>query len=121
MGDEPFTVETPGGVVSRQISTDGKSVKVNMGEVSFHSAVIPVIQIEIWERGAGYTLATDSSSMAVAGVALKLGLCDADITVHMPGGSLNIQFRNGFRATMTGPVTKVCDGVMTQEMFKGGL
>ena len=69
-----------------------------MGEVSFHSAVIPVIQIEIWERGAGYTLATDSSSMAVAGVALKLGLCDADITVHMPGGSLNIQFRNGFRA-----------------------
>jgi diaminopimelate epimerase len=77
------------------------------------------IQIEIWERGAGYTLASGSSSTAAAAVALKLGLCDSDITVHMPGGSLNIQFSNGFCATMTGPVTKICDGVMTQEMFKG--
>jgi len=42
VGDQPFSVETPGGVFSCQINADGKSVKVNMGEVSFHSPVIPV-------------------------------------------------------------------------------
>jgi diaminopimelate epimerase len=77
------------------------------------------IQIEIWERGAGYTLASGSSSTAAAAVAYKLGLCDQDITVHMPGGNLQIQFHNGFSTTMTGPVTKVSEGVMTKEMFKG--
>ena len=76
------------------------------------------IRIEIWERGAGYTLASGSSSTAAAAVALKLGLCDQDITVHMPGGALRIQFSNGFHATMTGPVTKICDGTMAAEMFR---
>ncbi len=75
------------------------------------------IQIEIWERGAGYTLASGSSSTAAAAVAYKLGLCASDITVQMPGGALNIQFSNGFFATMTGPVTKICEGVIAAEMF----
>ena len=75
------------------------------------------IQIEIWERGAGYTLASGSSSTASAAVAFKLGLCDQDITVHMPGGEIQIEFSNDFSATMTGPVTKICDGEMTDEMF----
>jgi len=78
------------------------------------------IQIEIWERGAGYTLASGSSSTAAAAVAHKLGLCEPDIIAHMPGGSLRIQFSHDFFATMTGPVTKICDGVMTDEMFKEG-
>ncbi len=42
------------------------------------------IQIEIWERGAGYTLASGSSSSAAAAVAHKLGLCDRAISVHIP-------------------------------------
>lgn len=78
------------------------------------------IRIEIWERGAGYTLASGSSSTAAAAVAHRLGLCDADILVHMPGGDIRIEFDDGFSATMTGPVTKVCDGVMADEMFDGG-
>jgi diaminopimelate epimerase len=75
------------------------------------------IQIEIWERGAGYTLASGSSSTAAAAVACRLGLCDSTITVHMPGGNLEIRFSEDFAATMTGPVTRVCQGVMDQEMF----
>lgn len=75
------------------------------------------IQIEIWERGAGYTLASGSSSTAAAAVAYKLGSCGSDITVHMPGGNVNIHFSKGFLATMTGPVTKVCEGEMMREMF----
>lgn len=78
------------------------------------------IQIEIWERGAGYTLASGSSSTTAAAVVHKLGLCDPDIMVHMPGGRLHIQISNGFFATMTGPVSKICDGAITDEMFKEG-
>jgi diaminopimelate epimerase len=75
------------------------------------------IQIEIWERGAGYTLASGSSSTAAAAVAYRLGLCDPVINVHMPGGNLAISFSEDFIATMTGPVTHVCDGRMDLEMF----
>ncbi len=76
------------------------------------------IQLEIWERGAGYTLASGSSSCAAAAVAFKLGLCDAKITVHMPGGQIDIELSNDFEILMTGPVTKVAGGVIDPEMFE---
>jgi diaminopimelate epimerase len=75
------------------------------------------IQIEIWERGAGYTLASGSSSSAAAAVAHKLGLCDAEIDVHMPGGVLHISIKENFFITMTGAVTRVAEGVLFEEMF----
>jgi len=75
------------------------------------------IQIEIWERGAGYTLASGSSSCAAAAVAYKLGLCDSQITVHMPGGSIEITISGDFSVSMSGPVTKITDGTISDEMF----
>jgi diaminopimelate epimerase len=75
------------------------------------------IQIEIWERGAGYTLASGSSSSAAAGVAHKLGLVDRSITVHMPGGKLAIEIGKDFDVLMTGPVTKISEGTMSNEIF----
>lgn len=77
------------------------------------------IQIEIWERGAGYTLASGSSSSAAAAVAHKLGLCDRKIIVHMPGGKLAIEIGNDFDILMTGPVTKVSEGIIAEEMSSG--
>jgi diaminopimelate epimerase len=76
------------------------------------------IQIEIWGRGAGYTLASGSSSTAAAAVAKKLGLCDSEIDVHMPGGTLAIRLSDGFDATMKGPVTRICSGEIDDEMFE---
>jgi diaminopimelate epimerase len=76
------------------------------------------IHIEIWERGAGYTLASGSSATAAAAIAHKLGLCDAAIVVHMPGGSLDITLSDGFAATMRGPVQRICSGVMDPQMFE---
>jgi diaminopimelate epimerase len=70
------------------------------------------IQIEIWERGVGYTLASGSSSCAAAAVAYRLGLCDGDVTVHMPGGELMVSISASLSVRMTGPVEKVCDGVL---------
>jgi diaminopimelate epimerase len=75
------------------------------------------IQIEIWERGAGYTLASGSSSSAAAAVAYKLGLCDGMITVHMPGGKLAIVLTADFRVTMTGPVVRIGTGTVDTEAF----
>lgn len=180
VGDKPFTVHTPGGVVTCAVSKNGREITVEMGRVSFWSGDIPVkvsparemlnqeievggkvyrfyaatvgnphcvlplekispelareigpvlethplfpnrtnvqllkildrknIQIEIWERGAGYTLASGSSSSAAAAAARKMGACDGDITVHMPGGKLRIQVAEDFGITMTGPATRV--------------
>lgn len=76
------------------------------------------LQIEIWERGAGYTLASGSSSSAAAAVAHKLNLCDSSITVHMPGGQIAIAITDDFMVTMTGTVTKVADGLMSMEVFE---
>ncbi len=75
------------------------------------------IQIEIWERGAGYTLASGSSSSAAAAVAHRLGLCDREISVHMPGGKIQIGIGGDYSIQMTGPVTKVAEGIMNKEMF----
>ncbi|HEY4988245.1 MAG TPA: diaminopimelate epimerase [Opitutaceae bacterium] len=79
------------------------------------------IRIEIWERGAGYTLASGSSSSAAAAVAHKLGLVDRSVTVHMPGGTIGIEIGDGFSITMTGTVTKVADGEMHPELFEVGV
>jgi diaminopimelate epimerase len=75
------------------------------------------IQIEIWERGAGYTLASGSSSSAAAAVAHKLGLVDRQVSVHMPGGVIQIEIRDGFDILMTGSVTRVAEGVISPEIF----
>ena len=76
------------------------------------------IQIEIWERGAGYTLASGSSSSAAAAVAHKLGNCDDQITVHMPGGQLAITILPQYHILMRGPVQKICSGIITPELFQ---
>jgi len=79
------------------------------------------IRIEIWERGAGYTLASGSSGSAAAAVARKLGLCDQSIGVHMPGGNLAIEISDHFDILMTGPVTKVLEGIIADELFAAKL
>lgn len=75
------------------------------------------IQIEIWERGAGYTLASGSSSSAAAAVAHRLGLCDPQIKVHMPGGEIDIEISENYDILMTGAVTKVAEGTIDPELF----
>lgn len=189
VSEESFSIETVGGLVQSVIQNAGKTVRVEMGKVSFWSNDIPVvgdrrevieerinlsdetfnfcaatignphcviplaevkpaiakqygpilevhplfpnrtnvqfmkvlnrntIQIEIWERGAGYTLASGSSSSAAAAVAHKLGLCDSSITVQMPGGEILIQINNDFTISMTGSVTKVAEGELSAELF----
>jgi diaminopimelate epimerase len=76
------------------------------------------IQIEIWERGAGYTLASGSSSSAAAAVAHRLGLVGRSVAVRMPGGTIGIEIGEGYSVTMTGSVTRVAEGELHPELFR---
>lgn len=73
------------------------------------------IQVEIWERGAGYTLASGSSSCAAAAVAHKLGFCGPDILVHLAGGDISINVSEDFQITMKGSVSPIASGHLSRE------
>jgi diaminopimelate epimerase len=75
------------------------------------------IRIEIWERGVGYTLASGSSSCAAAAVAHRLGLCDACLKVHMPGGEIDISISPEYAISMTGAVARVYEGILSAEVW----
>lgn len=75
------------------------------------------IQIEIWERGAGYTLASGSSSCAAAAACVRLGLCRSPLQVRMPGGLLQVQVAPDYSVTLEGPAQKVYEGVADPKDF----
>jgi len=76
------------------------------------------IRIEIWERGAGYTLASGSSSCAAASVAHRMDWCDNEITVFMPGGKININISKTYNITMRGPVTRIGEMSLDKECLE---
>ncbi len=76
------------------------------------------VEIRIYERGAGYTLASGSSSCGVAAAMVKNGLVDSDVTIKMPGGQLKINVAEDWNITMTGPVRQICEGVLNQELIE---
>lgn len=65
------------------------------------------IQIEIWQRSAGYTLTSGSSSTAAASVAHALGFCGPEILVNMPGGIIKVELDKDFNATMSDAASKI--------------
>ena len=75
-------------------------------------------QILIWERGAGYTLASGSSSCAASCILVKRGLIRGDLTMHMQGGTLKIQIDNDWNIHMTGEVREIARGVLADELLK---
>ena len=76
------------------------------------------IFILIWERGAGETQASGSSSCAAASAAVRLGLVKSPVTVKMPGGQLNIQVAPDFSLTMKGPVAEVARGALSPSFLR---
>lgn len=76
------------------------------------------LSILIWERGAGYTLASGSSSCAVAAAAVKNGLTKRVVTVEMPGGELQIEVREDWSIRMRGPVEEVFTARLSKDLLK---
>ncbi|HEU4683851.1 MAG TPA: diaminopimelate epimerase [Nitrospira sp.] len=74
--------------------------------------------ILIWERGAGETQASGSSSCAAASAAVRLGLVKSPVTVKMPGGTLHIDVGPDFALTMKGPVAEVARGTLSRSFLR---
>ena len=62
------------------------------------------IQTEVYERGAGYTLASGTGCCAAAAAAYRLGLTDPKVIVQMPGGTLEVEIEEDGQVLMTGDV-----------------
>jgi len=75
-------------------------------------------EILIWERGAGFTLASGSSSCAVAGILRKKGLIDSSVKIKMPGGELKIEIDDKWNIKMTGEVRQIAEGVLSDELME---
>ncbi len=91
----------------------------NRINVQFAKVLSPAdAQILIWERGAGYTLASGSSSCAASSVLVKRGLIKGDLTMHMQGGTLKIEIDNDWNIHMTGAVREIARGVLGGELLE---
>ena len=75
------------------------------------------IKIEIWERGAGYTLASGTSSSAASCVAHKLDFIDKNVTVHMKGGKVNVEIVDK-ELFLTGEVARISSGSFAKDFIE---
>jgi diaminopimelate epimerase len=67
------------------------------------------LTVAVWERGAGETLASGSGAAAAAAAAHAHGWCGAPVRVHLPGGTVTVDVREG-RAVLSGPVAEIAHG-----------
>lgn len=70
------------------------------------------IRMRVWERGVGVTLASGSSSCATAVAATRRGLTGRAVTIHLDGGTLQVDWRDD-GVWMTGPTMHVFSGTLT--------
>ena len=76
------------------------------------------VAIEIYERGAGYTLASGTGACAAAGTAYKLGMTNNKVIVHMPGGELIVEIEDDWTVYMTGDVFYVAKIALSNEFVE---
>ena len=66
------------------------------------------LTVGVWERGAGETLSSGSSSVSAAAAAVANGWCESPVHVHLPGGDLLVELDGNGHARLTGPVEEIC-------------
>jgi diaminopimelate epimerase len=70
------------------------------------------IDMRVWERGVGETLACGTGACAVAAVARCRGLVDEQVSVNLLGGTLAIEVMPDLRVYMTGSAEAVFSGTI---------
>jgi len=75
-------------------------VNISMAQVDGPAS----ITLRVWERGAGLTRACGTAACAVAVAAARTGRANRRVTVNLPGGPLDIDWRDDDHIIMTGPV-----------------
>ena len=77
------------------------------------------IKVRVWERGVGLTLACGTAACAVAAAAARKGLANRKVTIELPGGPLQLDWRStDDHILMTGPWTLDGEGVLPEEWLK---
>jgi diaminopimelate epimerase len=66
------------------------------------------LTVGVWERGAGETLSSGTSSVAAAAAAVANGWCKSPVEVHLPGGDLLVELNAQGGARLTGPAEEIC-------------
>ena len=75
------------------------------------------ITLKVWERGAGLTRACGTGACAAAVCAARKKLTGRNVTVTLPGGDLQIEWRKSDdHIMMTGPVAYEFDGELPAEL-----
>lgn len=98
---------------------ENHSMFPNRINVQFAKVVSPnEVEVIIWERGAGWTLASGSSSCAVACTVVKRGLTERNLSIKMPGGNLAIEIDDDWEIRMTGEVREICTGTLGAELLE---
>ena len=69
----------------------------------------------VWERGAGETLSSGTSAVAVASAAVHHGWCESPVTVHLQGGDLLVELDADSHARLTGPAEEICTVELSEE------
>lgn len=83
--------------------------------VNVASVVDGAIRLRVWERGAGLTRACGTGACATAVAAIRRKLVAGPVTIHLPGGALEIDWQPGGTIRMTGPATHVYEGEIDLE------
>jgi diaminopimelate epimerase len=118
----PHCVILTGNLDEKEVKTFGPQIETNPFfpnriNVQFAKVLSPTeVEVMIWERGAGWTLASGSSSCAVAAVTVKKGLTQRCLNVKMPGGDLKIETDENWNMRMTGEVSEIASGVLSREL-----
>jgi diaminopimelate epimerase len=87
--------------------------------VQFASLLAPDhLRMRVWERGTGVTLASGSSSCAVAVAAARRGLTGRSVRLTLDGGEIAVDWRDT-GVWMTGPTAHVFSGVLTADFLEG--
>jgi diaminopimelate epimerase len=73
------------------------------------------VTVGVWERGAGETLSSGTSAVAVAAAAVARGWCASPVTVHLAGGDLVVELQGG-EARLTGPAQEICTVEVSPEL-----
>jgi diaminopimelate epimerase len=73
------------------------------------------LTVAVWERGAGETLASGTSAVACAAVAVARGWCESPVTVHLAGGDLLVELDGDWNVWLTGPAQEIFTGETAEE------
>jgi diaminopimelate epimerase len=74
--------------------------------------------VGVWERGAGETLSSGTSAVAVAGASVANGWVESPVTIHLAGGDMRVELDEGMNARLTGAAQEICTGEVSAELLE---